>query len=116
MAGLKGIADGTLGSNPDEMEPAVIQALSSDDNAVVRHEAAFVLSLLKDQGRIPGDAAQQALVMAAHDKSILVRHEVALALASFPSPLTAKLLVALTHDESEDVIASAEFALNDLFA
>jgi HEAT repeat protein len=81
--------------------------LVTDECPVVRHEAAFKLG-----ERFGGNPeAAHALCEASADRSILVRHEVALALAHFPCEQTAAVLVDMVLDPSPDVAASAQFAI-----
>src|SRR5437667_12037382 len=85
----------------------VIEALLRDESEIVRHEAAFVLG----ETAAPDEEALWALLRAADDTSILVRHEVALALVMFPEEVSAKCLVKLLKDPIAEVSRSAEYAL-----
>jgi HEAT repeat protein len=97
-------------------EPELIQALLNDEDDIVRHEAAFILSDLKSAGKIKNvPEAISALLNAAKDPSQLVRHEVALALADFVNEQTIKALLELNRDKSGEVSRSAEFAFVKIF-
>lgn len=90
---------------------ALFEVLHKDESDVVRHEAAFLI------GDVAPDAARSvfALSVAALDKSILVRHEAALALAKFTlTPESRAVLFSLMSDDSVEVRDSAKFALEEL--
>jgi len=93
-----------LREHPD----SIVHRLLSDSDANVRHEAAFIISEMQEQGKAPGDALA-ALCIATHDRSVLVRHEVALAFGAFPRSRPAEIAIRLLCiDESEDVQSSAK--------
>jgi deoxyhypusine monooxygenase len=83
--------------------------LKSDDNALVRHEAAFSLGQL---GYTGGIAALEDAVRS--DPSLFVRHEAAVALGVIGSEDARNTLDAALKDESEEVRESAVVALANL--
>jgi deoxyhypusine monooxygenase len=83
--------------------------LRDDDNALVRHEAAFSLGQL---GYTSGIAALADAVRL--DPSFFVRHEAAVALGVIGSEEARKTLDAALKDESEEVRESAVVALANL--
>ncbi len=85
------------------------KVLKDDDNALVRHEAAFSLGQL---GYTCGIAALANAVRS--DPSLFVRHEAAVALGVIGSEEARKTLDAALKDESEEVRESAVVALANL--
>jgi deoxyhypusine monooxygenase len=85
------------------------KVLKDDDNALVRHEAAFSLGQL---GYTSGIAALAYAVRS--DPSFFVRHEAAVALGVIGSEEARKTLDAALKDESEEVRESAVVALANL--
>lgn len=85
------------------------QVLKDDDNALVRHEAAFSLGQL---GYTSGIAALADAVRS--DPSLFVRHEAAVALGVIGSEAARNTLDAALEDESEEVRESAVVALANL--
>jgi HEAT repeat protein len=85
------------------------KVLKDDDNALVRHEAAFSLGQL---GYTTGIAALAYAVRS--DPSLFVRHEAAVALGVIGSEEARKTLDAALKDESEEVRESAVVALANL--
>lgn len=85
------------------------KVLKDDDNALVRHEAAFSLGQL---GYTSGIAALAYAVRS--DPSFFVRHEAAVALGVIGSEEARKTLDAALTDESEEVRESAVVALANL--
>jgi HEAT repeat protein len=85
------------------------KVLRDDDNALVRHEAAFSLGQL---GYTSGIAALTAAVRS--DPSLFVRHEAAVALGVIGSEAARNTLDAALKDESEEVRESAVVALANL--
>lgn len=114
MAVLKAIGDGFDPDQRNAVERALASALLSDANAVVRHESAFLLASMAEQKLIAGGLGFRALCKAVNDKSVLVRHEVALSLAAFPGPETDGLLRRLLNDSAEDVAVSARLAIEQM--
>lgn len=111
MAALKRVAEDPFSVS----EIDLVRVLVADDSAVVRHEAAFLLSLLKEQHAIEGKDAHEALLKSvAKDPSILVRHEAALSLASWPGHETTEALEAAAVDGAVDVEVSALFAMKQI--
>ena len=92
----------------------VTESLLRDESDVVRHEAAFILGEKAEDPR--REEILDCLCSAAADPSILVRHEVALALAKFPSEKSVKQLFKLARDRSDEVSGSAEYALVDMLS
>lgn len=91
---------------------SVVDRLLGDECDVVRHEAAFVLG--DTHAECVGTI--EALKRAAKDKSILVRHEVALALAKCPGESAIDCLASLCGDSAGEVARSARFALMEMLA
>ena len=85
------------------------KVLKDDDNALVRHEAAFSLGQL---GYTSGISALAYAVRS--DPSLFVRHEAAVALGVIGSEEARKTLDAALTDESEEVRESAVVALANL--
>jgi HEAT repeat protein len=91
------------------------RALRNDESDVVRHEAAFILSALKKQGLLHDDnIALSELIEAFSDKSILVRHEIALSLAAFPCEEAIDALLHHSSDPAQEVKESVRFALVEM--
>jgi len=82
------------------------EALLNDGSDVVRHEAAFLLGEQK--------SGLHNLIEAAGDRSILVRHEVALALANFPASEVLNQLLLMHEDAAKEVRSSADYAIQQL--
>lgn len=98
-------------------EQALIKALDNDNSQVVRHEAAFLLGDCQSRG-VLNDSQNVFLELraATKQKSILVRHEVALALGKFRGSNEAvQCLLFLYRDSALEVSESAEHALVELF-
>jgi HEAT repeat protein len=87
-----------------------------DESDVVRHEAAFIIGDLERQSRLKDSArALDSLCQAAKDPSILVRHEVALALSKFNRRLQAlECLLLLARDPVREVYGSANYAIAEM--
>ncbi|HEV8542773.1 MAG TPA: HEAT repeat domain-containing protein [Verrucomicrobiae bacterium] len=86
------------------------KAMRFDESDVVRHEAAFLL------GQAAKDLCDPNGVLcdfdaAAADGSILVRHEVALALANLKVERSIPILLRLAMDPAPEVSGSALYAL-----
>lgn len=96
-------------------DAALIESLKKDDSDVVRHEAAFILGERKREQKLADEkAAFEALCDSClFDKSILVRHEGALALAAFGEQAEPYLQAALI-DTVKEVRDSATYALQDM--
>jgi HEAT repeat protein len=89
-------------------------ALKEDECDIVRHEAAFIIGKIFEEGKMhSGSAALVALLGATRDPSILVRHEVALALGKFDCHEAFGALIHLASDCSPEVQRSARFALTE---
>lgn len=88
---------------------AIGKVLKYDNNALVRHEAAFSLGQLGYRSGIPAltDAVRS-------DSSFFVRHEAAVALGVIGSEEARKTLSEALKDESEEVRESAVVALANL--
>lgn len=97
-------------------DASLIQALNEDGSDVVRHEAAFILGDRMREGLLAQSVlAFKALTVASlFDPSILVRHETALALASFKQHGPQRILAALLTDEAQEVRDSASYAIEEL--
>jgi HEAT repeat protein len=92
-------------------------ALMKDESDVVRHEAAFLLGQRgKERNLEDSDLTLEWLCKGCFDKSILVRHEVALALANFKGEKSLLFLSRLHLDQVQEVRDSAEYALHQLFS
>ncbi len=95
-------------------QDSLVLALTTDPCEVVRHEAAFLLGDLKRQSRLHNEkAVLTVLSKAAGDKSVLVRHEIALTLAKFCSRSATETLRVMTSDYSHEVVESALYALEE---
>lgn len=86
--------------------------LMKDPCEIVRHEAAFVMA--ENFFHIE-DSADILIKALEKETSILVKHEIALSLAKFPSVRAIKTLCSLVRDSSVSVSNSAEFALVEMF-
>lgn len=88
------------------------QTLSNDPSSIVRHEAAYIL------GEKANLLSISPLIKAIeYDPAIIVRHEAALALANLGTlglPESEKVLIKLLNDPNEDVVDTAEIALQRL--
>ncbi len=100
------ILAGIAGENA--IEP-IGKVLKFDNNALVRHEAAFSLGQL---GYTSGVVALADCVRS--DPSFFVRHEAAVALGVIGSEEARKTLNDALNDENEEVRQSAEIALANL--
>lgn len=98
---------------PRRVENAIARVLLGDVNAVVRHEAAFVLGRIASRTRRLGRAARSALFLSAkEDRSPIVRHEAAESLGRLPGRGARKVLLELLEDPNADVSATARIALD----
>jgi vesicle coat complex subunit len=95
-------------SGENAIEP-IGKVLKFDDNALVRHEAAFSLGQL---GYTSGIAALADAIRS--DSSFFVRHEAAIALGVIGSEEARKTLNEALKDESKEVRQSAVIALANL--
>lgn len=94
------------------VEKVLVRVLMHDHNAIVRHEAAFVLGRLHANGVILGNFALDALCKSARrDPSIVVRHEAAESLGYFADLAAMDALLQLMRDNNADLSATAELAL-----
>jgi HEAT repeat protein len=97
------------------IQDELTQALLQDQSDVVRHEAAFIIGDLNSKVRLKDSCrALDALRHAAQDRSILVRHEVALALAKFVQGAAKECLLKLEEDRAREVADSARYALEEI--
>lgn len=107
--------DHTTAESAEEVETVLCSILRQDDNAIVRHEAAFVLGKLYDEGTIEGKLALDALTESCrNDPSVVVRHESAEGLGVFATPKAIETLQILLTDEIPDVVETAKIALADI--
>lgn len=94
------------------VEKILVRVLREDPNAIVRHEAAFVLGSLHWGGKTLSTASIDALCETAlHDPSSVVRHEAAESLGCIFEPRVRKALEQLRFDSSEDVVETARISL-----
>lgn len=82
------------------------KVLKEDSDAVVRHEAAFVLGELADPAGVAALAGA-----AEEDSSALVRHEAVEALGWIATPESAKALRLALKDSVSEVVRTAEISL-----
>ena len=94
------------------VENILVWVLNKDPNAIVRHEAAFVLGRLH-RGSKPLSITSVGVLCetALHDPSGVVRHEAAESLGCIPDPRVRKVLEQLLFDISEDVVETARIGL-----
>ena len=94
------------------VEKLLVIVLREDSNAIVRHEAAFILGSLHRNGKPLSIASIEALCeRALHDPSSVVRHEAAESLGWIPEPRARKALEQLLLDSNEDVVETARICL-----
>ena len=118
MRALKRIGEGFEPTHRDDVVSMLCLTVDFDPNPVVRHEAAFLISDLTKRGLIGAgpdgrDRGLEALLDAAFDGSVLVRHEVALSLAAFDHPAAKDTLRRMLQDCCGDVRVSAELAIEE---
>ena len=95
------------------IEAFAASALLTDDNPIVRHEAAFVLGELRETDRISDEVGAAALRQAAQlDISAVVRHEATEALYCFCGDSIDATLRQCLEDEDEDVRLTAAMSLS----
>lgn len=109
---LEELIEGDLDFDPEYVEEALVRILASDEDPVVRHEAAFILGKLHQRGKISGRRAIEQLCRSAlSDSSVIVRHESAETLGYFDDPRAAAALEKLAGDPHPDVAATAQIGL-----
>jgi HEAT repeat protein len=91
----------------------LLRTLREDPNAVVRHEAAFVLGRLPD---LPSDLISDQIVSALCerariDPSIVVRHEATEVLGNLDDSRVDDVLRELAEDDNPDVALTAKLGL-----
>jgi HEAT repeat protein len=93
----------------------LLRTLREDPNAVVRHEAAFVLGRLPQsqvQSDLVGDEIFSALCHSARtDPSIVVRHEATEVLGNLEDSRVPIVLQELAEDDNPDVALTAKLGL-----
>ena len=91
----------------------LLRTLREDPNAVVRHEAAFVLGRVHDlHSDLVGDEVFLALCKSARiDSSIIVRHEATEVLGNLADPRVIGVLHELAEDDNVDVALTATLGL-----
>ena len=96
----------------DKLEIFLGHILKNDSDPIVRHEAAFALGNLQQQGRISGNNSLKTLTSAIRDdKSIVVRHEALEALQTYPFIKVHKLLEQYSTHLNSDLKATARISL-----
>lgn len=94
---------------------ALLEALRSDDNAVVRHEAAFILGQFSERlGDDEQGVIQALMAAAAQDVSTVVRHEAIEALGWFQRPQVVVFVATLVESSCHDVKDTAIVSLGRL--
>ena len=88
----------------------LIEALQSDESALVRHEAAFGLGVLGNQTH-----ASILVHATLNDDNLMVRHEAAIALASAGREGALGALVKASRDSRPEVAASARYAIQSIY-
>ena len=89
--------------------PFLIEVLCNDENAMIRHEAAFGIGTLGRE-----NASGQLIDLLKHDPSNIVRHEVAIALAEIGGLDAIPALEEASKDNDSNVALSAQFAIQSI--
>lgn len=89
--------------------PLLVEALATDTDPLVRHEAAFGLGVLCEASNIA--PLRRALQ---NDENLMVRHEAAIALAEYPTEEVRQALAEALSDESPEVVSSARYSLQNI--
>lgn len=92
-----------------EIADLMVWVLNNDDNAIVRHEAAFQIGLHNMRAKIP-DLINSIL----NDKSSLVKHEAMEALGLLRDHGSKETLRKMLEDKAEAVSETAAFVLKRL--
>jgi len=89
--------------------PLLVEALSGDSSALVRHEAAFGIGTMGREAYV--DGLSGAMLNGPHE---MVRHEAAVALAAIGGPAQLEPLERASQDSSEAVVGSAHYAIQQI--
>ena len=112
---LEKLIGGIDGDDKYYVEDLLVNVLRSDENPIVRHEAAFVLGKLYELGDIQGEITLSQLCdTSLSDSSVVVRHEAAEVLGCFNADKAVATLQFLVNDPNRDISATAQISLERL--
>lgn len=92
-----------------EALPFFLDGLKNDPSGLIRHEAAFGIGLMGNKSH-----CEALIEVMLNDRNPIVRHEAAIAIAELGNQEHIEILAKVCEDAHEDVIASAQFAIQNI--